>query len=149
MAFLHLSLWRQKTTLDTFSGDGFGRLGRCLSFNPAGVPLFRNQAPWLAFSLVLALSDVLFELHWPSLSSWFLNGFEAACIAGTFLSSSFVGLSSSFFMRSERNVRHFFGGWFWQVGPLLELESCWGSAVAEPGPLACFFFGFSGVGRAV
>ena len=37
LAFLHLSLGRQKATSDTFSTDGFGWLG----LNPAGVSLFR------------------------------------------------------------------------------------------------------------
>ena len=37
LAFLHLSLGRQKATSGTFSTDGFGWLG----LNPAGVSLFR------------------------------------------------------------------------------------------------------------
>ena len=58
----------------------------------------------------------------------FFNGFEAACQV---MSGSCVGLSSSFFRASESDVRHFFGGWFSQVGPPLELESCWGLAVSH------------------
>ena len=48
-------------------------------------------------------------------SEW---GMSVAALAG-----SCVGLSSSFFKASESNVRLFFGGWFWQIGPPLELES--------------------------
>ena len=101
LAFLHLSLGRQKATSGSFSTDGFGWLG----LNPAGVSLFRMHV----------------ELC-PSGPQNF--DFDAAC---QMMSGSCVGLSSSFFRASESNVRQFFDGWFWRVG----FESCWGFPVSD------------------
>ena len=74
LAFLHLSLGRQKATSGTFSMDGFGGLG----LNPAGVPCFGCR---------------MHVERCPSEPQNF--DFDAACQV---MSGSYVGLSSSFFL---------------------------------------------------
>ena len=120
LAFLHLSLGRQKATSGSFSTDGFGGLG----LNPAGVSLFRmhvERCPSGSLSSIQARRKLLVHgrVRWCP-----FNNFDAACQV---MSGSCVGLSSSFFRASESNVRHFFDGWFWLVG----LESCWGFPVSD------------------
>ena len=147
MAFLHLSLGRQKATLCTFSGDGSGRLGHLLSWNPVGAWLFRMHAERCPSGPVNSIQPrpklppkLPFHLRPLHGLARFFNGFEAACQV---MSGNCVGLSSSFFKASESDVRHFFGGWFWQVGPPLELDSCWGLAVSHACrtmPLGAFKF---------
>ena len=123
MAFLHLSLGRQKARLGTFSvlaGWATSSSSQPRPKLPPKLPLFYPR-PFHGFA-------------------GSFNGFKAACQV---MSGSCVGLSSSFFRASESDVRHFFGGWFWQVGPPLELESCWGLAVSHACrtvPLGAFKF---------
>ena len=108
-----------------------------LGLNPAGVSLFRMHAPqspltrnWLPLEAwILAffgpwswwLHHLLFvvALHHLSVSL----GRQNATL-GTFTGDGFgrFGLESCWGFPSERNVREFYGGWFWQVWAWILLE---------------------------
>ena len=81
----HLSLGRQNATLGSFTGDGSGRFGL--------------ESCWGS-----AVSEPC--------SREFLADEVATSRESTAGSGIIV---SSFFRASERNVRQFYGGWFWQV----------------------------------
>ena len=70
LAFLHLSLGRQKATSGSFSTDGFGGLG----LNPAGVSLFRMHVERCPSGPKFNPSEAEAVSPWPS-TAWFSLGF--------------------------------------------------------------------------
>ena len=99
LAFLHLSCGRQKATLGTFSGAGFG-LESCWGL-AVSAPC-RTEAGAATEAAISSIHYMVFAR--------FCHAFEAACLV---MSGIGVGLSSSFLWASEGDVRPFFGGWFW------------------------------------
>ena len=84
LAFLHLSLGRQKATSGSFSTDGFGWLG----LNPAGVSLFRmhvERCPSGPLSCIQPRPKLLFHGRPLPGFPWFFNNFDAACQVMSFL----------------------------------------------------------------
>ena len=98
---LSVSLGRQNATLGSFTGDGFGRFGleSCWGF------LVSDACPakpfWRGIGFRLRLESSRFRALILVVAASFVCG----CIASSFC----------FFRPSERNVRQFYGGWFWQV----------------------------------
>ena len=77
LAFLHLSLGRQKATSGSFSTDGFGWLG----LNPAGVSLFRmhvERCPSGPLSCIQPRPKLLFHGRPLPGFPWFFNTFDAS-----------------------------------------------------------------------
>ena len=78
LAFLHLSLGRQKATSGTFSTDGFGWLG----LNPAGVSVFRRHVERCLSGLLRSIQarpKLLFHGRPLPGFPWLFNNFAAAC----------------------------------------------------------------------
>ena len=98
LAFLHLSCGRQKATLGSFSGAGFG-LESCWGL-AVSAPC-RTEAGAATEAAISSIHYMVFAR--------FCHAFEAACLV---MSGIGVGLSSSFLWASEGDVRPFFGGWF-------------------------------------
>ena len=93
---LSVSLGRQNATLGSFTGDGFGRFGL--------------ESCWGSAVSEPGSTELLSD---EGATSTELLSKPVACPAGV---SLLVVASSFFFFRpSERNVRQFYGGWFWQV----------------------------------
>ena len=126
-------LWASEGDVRHFFGGWFlDRLG----LNPAGVWLFRLRAerrPELPPKLPLQLHPQLHRLHgFCMVFSWFrLYPTEADVVIPWPCTARFSWLFKRFWsclagdvrpLRSEGNIRQFFGGWFGQVG----LEPCWG-----------------------
>ena len=116
---LSLSLGRQKATLGTFTGDGSGRFGleSCWGSavsEPRSTELLSDEG---ATSTELLSKPVAcpagVSLLVVALLGFLCLWLHCGCIAG--VSLLVVASSFSFFRPSERNVRHFYGGWFWQV----------------------------------
>ena len=98
---LSVSLGRQNATLESFTGDGFGRFGleSCWSFPVS------HACPTEPFDEELASAWGLNPRVLRALILVVASSFVCGCIASSFC----------FFRPSERNVRQFYGGWFWQV----------------------------------
>ena len=98
---LSVSLGRQNATLGTFTGDGFGRCGleSCWGFPVS------HACPTEPFDEELASAWGLNPRVLRALILVVASSFVCGCIASSFC----------FFRPSERNVREFYGGWFWQV----------------------------------
>ena len=126
-------LWASEGDVRHFFGGWFlDRLG----LNPAGVWLFRLRAkrrPELPPKLPLQLHPQLHRLHgFCMVFSWFrLYPTEADVVIPWPCTARFSWLFKRFWsclsgdvrpLRSEGNIRQFFGGWFGQVG----LEPCCG-----------------------
>ena len=98
---LSVSLGRQNATLGSFKGDGFGRFGleSCWGFPVS------DACPTEPFDEELASAWGLNPRVLRALILVVASSFVCGCIASSFC----------FFRPSERNVRQFYGGWFWQV----------------------------------
>ena len=98
---LSVSLGRQNATLGSFTGDGFGRFGleSCWGFPVSDA--CPTKPFWRGIGFRLRLESSRFRALILVVASSFVCGYIA---------SSFC-----FFRPSERNVRQFYGGWFWQV----------------------------------
>ena len=117
---LSVSLGRQNATLESFTGDGFGRFGleSCWSFPVS------HACPTEPFDEELASAWGLNPRVLRALILVVASSFVCGCIASSFC----------FFRPSERNVRQFYGGWFCRFG----LESCWGFPVSHACPTEPF-----------
>ena len=98
---LSVSLGRQNATLGSFTGDGFGRFGleSCWGFPVS------DACPTEPFDEELASAWGLNPRVLRALILVVASSFVCGCIASSFC----------FFRPLKRNVRHFYGGWFWQV----------------------------------
>ena len=94
---LSVSLGRQNATLGSFTGDGFGRFGLEFPVSDA----CPTKPFWRGIGFRLRLESSRFRALFLVVAASFVCG----CIASSFC----------FFRPSERNVRQFYGGWFWQV----------------------------------
>ena len=98
---LSVSLGRQNATLGSFTADGFGKFGleSCWGFPVS------DACPTEPFDEELASAWGLNPRVLRALILVVASSFVCGCIASSFC----------FSRPSERNVRHFYGGWFWQV----------------------------------
>ena len=96
---LSVSLGRQNATLGSFTGDGFGRFGleSCWGFPVS------DACPTEPFDEELASAWGFSPRVLRALILVVASSFVCGCIASSFC----------FFRPSERNVRQFYGGWFW------------------------------------
>ena len=127
LAFLHLSLGRQKATSGSFSTDGFGWLG----LNPAGVSLFRMHRPLhvlgaLKFNPTKAEAATEAAIPSPS-TTWFCMFLEQ------FPEGAFSMASYRILRRSKGTLGLCRAVCLWLVG----LESCWGFPVSHASSTPC------------